>query len=85
MIKDRIEQVIKRAEDEEKVLLNHRPVDQIKQYLILSSPALEQYKSGFEREEKVEKQKPLSDYKNITEQEALKKIKSRNSSIKIER
>lgn len=90
-IEERIDALTKRVAKLQKEtikgyrLSRNKPIDQIKQYLILSSPALEPFKENFEREEKVEKQKPLSDYKDITEEEALREIRSRNSFIRVER
>lgn len=90
-IEERIDALTKRVAKLQKEtikgyrLSRNKPIDQIKQYLILSSPALEPFKENFEREEKVEKQKPLSDYKDITEEEALREIRSRSGFIRVER
>jgi hypothetical protein len=76
-IEERLTQVADRAGLEQRKA--RKSVEQIKQYLILSSPALAQFKARFKQDAKKEKELPLSDYKNLTEEEANKKIQWRNN------
>lgn len=78
-ITNRIRQVTEKANQEWEKSKTQEGLDQIKQYLILTSPSLEDIKEKFEKEVKAEKEKPLSSYEDITEEEALKKISIRNS------
>lgn len=80
MIVEKIKQVVVRAEETAKKMRNSQhQIDLMKQYLILASPSLEGYKKGFKREEVIEKQKAPEDYKDITEEAALKEIRERKS------
>lgn len=58
------------------------PLDQTTQYLVLASPVLAEYKDKFQRpEEKKKEVKPIQEYKDLTEEDALKCIKERDASI----
>lgn len=62
------------------------PLDQITQYLVLASPALAEYKDLYQRpEEKKKEEKPIQDYKDITEEDALKCIKERDANITLDK
>jgi hypothetical protein len=76
-IEERLTQVADRAGLEQRKA--RKSVEQIKQYLILSSPALAQFKDRFKQDAKEEKELSLSDYKNLTEEEANQKIQWRNN------
>lgn len=61
------------------------PLDQEIQYLVLASPVLAEYKDKFQRpEEKKKEIKPIQEYKDLTEEDALKCIKERDAAITLD-